>query len=377
MVSVSGTNIRATMSASGGFTLEDVPAGDIELRFTSDGFDAGLTLDDVESSQTITIAVSMTGTSVELEAEERSLNGETQLEGRVESLPPTVAAATLVVAGRTVATTAGTVFRLNGAAAAFTSLAIGQRVHVKGEVVGSTLTARQIDIQNTNTDIPIPLNGIVQGFTGTAAAFSFTINGMLVRGDALTVFFGGSTFTDLANGVRAEVKGLQRDGFLYASRIHVNADGEEEDVEGSVTGVLTSKIGAAPALTLLIDGVTVKTDGATTVQRRSNTDDVSVLVVGMTLHATGIVQPDGSILAAKIQIREDPVGGAFVVSGSMGGVKGTCPALTFSVNGYDILTDGSTTFGSPCASLGSGTKVTVRGIVQAGGVVKATSLDTQ
>jgi hypothetical protein len=44
----------------------------------------------------------------------------------------------------------------------------------------------------------------------------------LVKGDTATVFFGNSAFADLADGKRVEVKGSLRDGFVYATRIHVH-----------------------------------------------------------------------------------------------------------------------------------------------------------
>jgi len=121
-----------------------------------------------------------------------------------------------------VQTDATTTFLVNGAPGTFASLAVGQRVHVKGQSTATALMARQIDIQNTNVDIGVNVNGIVAHFIGTATAFQFDVDGRVVHGDTLTTFFGNSAFADLANGVRVEVHGSQRDGFVYATRIHVN-----------------------------------------------------------------------------------------------------------------------------------------------------------
>jgi hypothetical protein len=55
-----------------------------------------------------------------------------QLEGRVESLPPTTAPNTLVVFGKTVKTDSGTRFEQGGAAKSFADVLIGMRVHVEG-----------------------------------------------------------------------------------------------------------------------------------------------------------------------------------------------------------------------------------------------------
>jgi hypothetical protein len=96
-------------------------------------------------------------------------------------------------------------------------------VHVKGTSGTGGLLASVLMIQNTNTDIGVPINGIISGFTGTATAFEFTVNGRLVKGDDATVFFGNSAFSDLADGKRVQVKGSQRDGYVYAVRVHVSS----------------------------------------------------------------------------------------------------------------------------------------------------------
>jgi hypothetical protein len=78
-------------------------------------------------------------------------------------------------------------------------------------------------------------NGIVLNFSGVASNFAFTVGTRDVHGDASTEFFGGSAFPDLHNTVRVNVKGLQRDGFVYAQRIHVDGDSDEDGaIEDSV-----------------------------------------------------------------------------------------------------------------------------------------------
>jgi hypothetical protein len=382
-VSVVGTDLSAPVTASNDFALQGVPRGPLALRFTGGGLDAALDLAPVESaSENIEIAVSVAASSVILESERRSTGDELQLEGRVESLPPTTAAGTLVVAGQEVVTTAETRFLLRGSPAAFADLLVGVRVHVKGQPEGSSLLASVIDIQNTRAELPVNINGIIQNLSGPAAGFELTIEGRLVRGDADTEFFGGSAFADLANGKRAEVKGLQQDGFVYASRLHVNDEGEdEEDSEesASIEGVLESLTGSGDVLELLVGTTTVRTNASTVVQRRGDVQDLTVLAEGMRLHVVGDRQPDSSIDARRIQIKGDAPGSPFQIAGSMGGVKGTCAALQFGINGYAIVTDASTGFTPDCTATDfkSGTKVVVQGVVQADGSVIATSVEKQ
>ena len=221
-ITVVGTNITVTVSASGTCTINGVPAGNIDLRLNGPGLQALISLLDLQVGQTATITITLNGTTADLDSDHRKGPSGEELEGRVESLPPTTAAGTFVVAGRTVTTNGSTTFVMNGQPATFTDLAIGQRVHVKGTPGTTSLLATSVNIQNTNTDIGTNLNGTVSEFTGSSAAFQFKVDGQLVKGDAATAFFGNSVFADLANGKKVEVKGSLRDGYVYATRIHVN-----------------------------------------------------------------------------------------------------------------------------------------------------------
>ena len=302
-VSVAGSDISAPVSG-GQFSLSGVPAGPLSLRFTGNGMDSDLGLAPVEGTEDIDLAVSINGSSVTLESERRSFGKEVQLEGLVESLPPTTAAGALVVAGQLVTTTPDTRFFLHGQTAAFTNLALGYRVHVKGQSVTGSLQAVTIMIQSTN-----------------------------LPGD--------------------------------------EDDDEEQDESASIEGILATIGGSGD---LLVGSTTIHTDASTRVQRRGDTQDLDDLVVGMRLHVVGTRQPDSSILARMIQIKGDAPGSEFEIEGSIGGLKGSCPSLTFSVNGFKVTTDGTTLFSHACTTFKSGTKATVEGIVQPDLSIKATSV---
>lgn len=224
VVTVEGTKIQVTADANGNFTLTGVPVGDIKLRFRGTGVDSIVIVPAVEGGQTITIVVTITGGSAELDLDDRSgtADGLLQLEGRIESLPPVTAADTFILNGKTVVTNTSTVFTDHGSNTTFAALAVGVRVHVAGTASGDTIVASKVMIQNTNATLPISVNGTVQGFAGIASGFSFTVDGTLVKGDLTTTFKGNSAFADLANGKRVEVKGVQGNGFLTATSIHVN-----------------------------------------------------------------------------------------------------------------------------------------------------------
>jgi len=119
----------------------------------------------------------------------------------------------------------------------------------------------------------------------------------------------------------------------------------------------------------------VRTSSSTTVKRRGDVQSLDTLKVGQSLHVIGTRQSDGSLAARLIEIDDDATGGEFEIEGSMGGLKGTCPSLTFGVNGFSIATNGSTTFdGTACSAFKNGDKVNVKGLKQADGSVLATRL---
>jgi hypothetical protein len=185
----------------------------------------------------------------------------------------------------------------------------------------------------------------------------------------------------LKNGARVEVKGEMRDGYVFAVRIHVNGPTTPEppqDDSASVEGTLTAMTGTTPLLTLTVGGTTVKTTEATEVRRRGDVQTLAALAVGQTIHAVGTRLADKTIVAKMLQIKDDEPEGAFVIEGSLGGLKGTCPVINFGVNGYTVKTSTATTYypavpapGAKCEDLKSGIKVEVEGKRQADGSVLA------
>jgi hypothetical protein len=314
-----GTTLSSAVDARGAFYLVGVPAGTAQLKFSGTGANATVTVS-VDANQTISVIVTVSGTSATIVSDSRHPDA-------------------------------------------------GQ----------------------------LPVNGNVVGLTGSAGAFQFTVNGLTIHGDSQTQFYGdgsqSDSFIDLKEGMRVEVKATPRDGGLYAFRLHLNKDNAsdtgsgsgsgsggtlppgQQDDSASIEGTLTSIGGSSPNLTLVVAGVTVRTSAATDVQRRGDKQDLSTIKLGQTLHVIGVRQSNGSIDARQIQIKDDATGGAFEIQGSVGGLKGTCPSVTFGVNGYSIATNGSTTFsGVSCSSLKSGDKVTVNGVTQADGSVLATTV---
>lgn len=386
-VAVAGTTVTSPVDAGGRFTLGNVPSGDVQLQFSGGGATVTLPVAAVQPAERIDLVVSVAGASAAIESQVRSGGSGAELEGRVESLPPTTAPLSFKAAGKVVNTGPSTRFQDGSATRSFSDLKIGMRVHVKGTASGDAITATLVELQNSNVDIPVEVNGVIDTLTGAAAAFQFKIGSIVVKGDTNTAFFGDGdkpdTFADLKNGVRVEVKGQQRDGFVYAVRIHINNgddddDNPPQDTSASIEGRLNTIGGAIPSLVLTVNTTTVRTSSSTTVKRRGDVQTLDTLRVGQTLHVVGTRRSDGSIDARLIEINDDETGGEFEIEGSMGGLKGTCPSVTFGVNGFSIRTNASTTFdGTACSAFKNGDKVNVKGTKQSDGSVLATRLRRQ
>lgn len=290
-------------------------------RFTLDGVPAGdrelqfsgpvtatITLTDVKTSEKITLVIAVSGSTVTVQTQVRSTGSEEQLEGLVESLPPDMPAGSLRVAGRDVTTDDATQIRQGNTPRVIGDMKVGYRVHVKGHTTGSTLLATAIQIQNTN--------------------------------------------------IPGENDDEEDDG---------------QDSSASIHGTLTAMSGAVPSLTLTVGGTTVRTSSSTDVKRRGDVQTLEELRIGQTLHVVGTRQADGSLDARRVEINDDAAGGEVEIAGAAGGVSGSCPTVSFGINGYTISTNASTVFeGITCATLKSGTKVSVKGISQADGSVLAT-----
>jgi hypothetical protein len=214
---------------------------------------------------------------------------------------------------------------------------------------------------------------------------ALTVAGRAVTTDSNTVIRKGNTsvpLSDLEIGERVHVKGNTNGSSLLATQIIVqntntadDDDDDDQDSSASIHGTLNSMTGGVPTLTLNVGGTTVRTSGTTVVKRRGDVQTLSELRTGQDLHVIGTRQSDGSIDARQIEINDDETDGEFEIQGSAGGVSGSCPTLSFSVNGYKITTNASTVFeGFVCGDMKSGTKVTVKGTSQADNSVVATTV---
>lgn len=368
-VTVEGTGLTATVNGAGQFVLSNVPAGTVVLRFNGAGANAQLNLGSIPAGTTITINVVVNGSSAELQ--QKTVNGDTEIEGRIES----IAGSTLKVAARTVLVTPTTIIRHGNTAMTLAQLEVGQRVHVKGNTTGTgtaaTTTATTILVQNLNTSIPVNLDGTVSGLTGTAASFTFTLDERTVCGDSATEFKGGGSspsFADLQNGDEVHVKGTLRETCVYAERVNFDEDDDDAD-EFEAEGAIAGLSGACPSITFTLAGRTFRTNASTEFKGGA----CSAIANGDTVEAEGTVQTDGAVLAKKVEIEDDDDdANEWEARGAISGLAGACPAITFTLNGKTVRANSSTRFDDiTCAAIANGTTLKVDGTLQTDGSVLA------
>lgn len=131
-VTISGTDISASVDGTGQFTLDGVPPGTVTLTFSGADINASLTLTGVNAGDRIEIEVRLEGTRAHLEADRRHHEGDAdddddddadgerddddredgiEVEGPISELAGSCPMLTFTVAGRHVSTSDATSFR--------------------------------------------------------------------------------------------------------------------------------------------------------------------------------------------------------------------------------------------------------------------------
>jgi hypothetical protein len=241
----------------------------------------------------------------------------------------------------------------------------GSWVEVKGygQPDGS-VRAEKIDFDDDSFELKV--EGPVSGLTGACPAIRFTVYGTSVVAGPSTRFDDGVCAT-VRNGSWVEVKGVEQpDGSVLAGRIDLDDDASDARLEGPVAALT----GACPAIRFTVYGTPVATDVFT----RFDDGVCGTVQNGTWVEVKGRTQPDGSLLASKVDI--DAPSPEVKLKGRPMGVTGVCPAITFTVNATPVATTGSTRFkDGPCTAVARVSKVEVKGFRQPDGSVLAHSVD--
>lgn len=229
-VTVAGTNISSSIDASGHFSLQGVPSGDVQLQITVNGTTATLVISGVADHEQIHLTIQVSGTTATADDSDRETNDNgVEVEGRITAINGN----TLTVAGKMITVPTGTPIHHGGTAIPFASLVVGERIHVHGTKAGSGVTASDIQVQTDNPGNPGPppgddhggqnneveLSGAVAGRSGTCPSLTFTVGTTSVSTNSSTMF-EDTTCATLANGDTVEVQGTkQTNGSVLASSV--------------------------------------------------------------------------------------------------------------------------------------------------------------
>ncbi len=375
-VSVMGRNQSTGVDPLGRFEFSGLPEGTYQLQFTGPGVSGTITVT-VGANDRVTIAVTVNGSSVTLESHARaSADSKAELEGQITEINAT--ARTLRVSGALVNVPASADIRRGSAAVALSSLAVGDRIHVKGTRQGDVVQATEITVQNQNQNPPVELSGVVAGLTGGCPMLTFSVRSSTTSTTGTTVATDGSTFfkegrcSDLQNGDRVELKGQRRaDSSILASQVKSedSEDSRDDDSTRNTVGIegLIAGFTACPTPTFRVGTVTVFTNASTKFEGGTCTS----LSNGVSVEVQGVRQTDGRLLAQTIEVKP------LEVKGTVAGKTGTCPAITFRVNATTtVVTTATTRFKDvACTGVVDGRKVQVNGSLQADGRILATSVE--
>ena len=328
-VEVVGSDLSAPVEGSGRFTLEEVPPGPVRLHFVGSGVDASLDIGPVQRGQVVTIAVQVSGSTARLESE-------------------------------------------------------------------------------TDASDEVHPAGVVTNLTGPCPNVTFNVGSTVVNTSDATVFDDGGC-PALRNGDRVRVDAVPRsDGTVLATEIEVDGPGAPDEGDGGndgdepndgpedvhPEGVVSELSGSCPNVTFDVDGRTVQTS-ATTV---FDDGGCPALRNGDRVRVDAVPQSDGTVLATEVEVDEpdDPPNAPddgddnddeldddddddqedVHPEGVVSGLSGSCPNVTFQVNGTTVQTSATTVFDDGgCAVLANGDRVRVDALSQSDGTVLATEVE--
>jgi len=294
-VSVEGTDLSATSGANGAFLLKGVPPGLVRLHFQGGGVSDTVDLNDVDASESISLLVLLNGSTVEVESEERVTGSQAQLEGKIAST--NYPGRSLVVGTTTVNVPEGVEITNGYRQLELTDLIVGARVHVKGTMAGSAITASRIIAQQTGLD-RVTLSGVLSDLGGACPDATFKFGSTAIAVNRSTKFVQGSC-ADLRAQAALEVKGLVRpDGSVLATQVKFNKKDDDDEDGKSVefSGTISSLSGPCPARRFSAAGREVQTTGAT-----SFLTPCATLANGQAVAIKGKQTGSGKVTASEVK----------------------------------------------------------------------------
>ena len=219
-VSISGTNISTTVDGNGQFTLNGVPPGTVTLNFTGSNVSASITLTGVTAGETITVDITLNGSSARINSESRHRDDDNETEGHITALDAN--AKTITVASKVISVPAAAKIHRGLTMLTFADLKVEMEVEVKTMLNGSTVEATDVEVEDENDNDLSEVKGAVSGLGDACPSISFSIGTRKVKTTAMTRF-DDITCGQIKNDTRLEVKGvIGTDGVLTAARVELD-----------------------------------------------------------------------------------------------------------------------------------------------------------
>jgi hypothetical protein len=229
-VAVAGTNVSAVVDLNGGFTLTNVPPGEVVLKFSGPGIDASLPLGTVADNDHLQIGVAVSGTTATLNSQVSTTPTKptVTVKGTISRITGTCPSLTLTVGETSVTTSASTAFTGQSC----TGIASGDKAEAVGAKQGdNTVVATSVEVTKASPPPPPPpptpppppvtVSGTVRAFTGTCPALALKVEETYVTTTSATTF-SGKTCGEVKTGDKVEVTGTKgTDGVVLATKVIV------------------------------------------------------------------------------------------------------------------------------------------------------------
>ncbi len=185
------------------------------------------------------------------------------------------------------------------------SIADGSFVEVKGDIVGTTLIAITLEIENETPPVSsgnkVELEGIITDFTSQS---DFKVNGQKVN--AANATFDHGTASDLALNRKVEVEGsVDNNGVLIATKIEFKSSspsGNNIKIKGNVEAIDTqSSTVTVMGITVQITISTILKDGRDGLIQFT----ISNIALNDFFEIGGFVNNTGKIIATKLERKTD------------------------------------------------------------------------
>ncbi len=297
-----------------------------------------------------------------------------EFSGTIQALPGTSGfIGDWTVSGRTVRVNASTeIERENNA-----QIIVGAQVRVAGRLQNDgSIIATEIEVTaSPGGGTNFSFTGNVEELPNTAGRIGdWRVAGVIVHVTATTLIKQENRA--VAIGVRVEVEGSRRaDGSVDAFKIEVKSEmGGSGQVEFS--GTIESLPSASGRIgPWSVGGRRVNVTASTRIR-----PDGAAVAIGFVVQVRGTLRQDGSIDAAEIEIRSNGVGGGSFVEfdGTVEALPGTAGQIgMWTVSGRKVNVAANTRIIQGPTPVAVGSRVEVRGALQADGSVNAVKIEVK